>query len=85
MEDQGEKDPIKTKINDMANLKEGATKRRTNDNMGGAQKIWKERLAGENGSIEASGVGLEEKKLSGLKSILHFEKTVQGKVIDWNM
>ena len=35
----GEKDPIKTKINDMANLKEGATKRRINDNMGGAQKI----------------------------------------------
>lgn len=35
----GEKDPIKTKINDMANLKEGGTKRRINDNMGGAQKI----------------------------------------------
>ena len=35
----GEKDPTKTKINDMANLKEGGTKRRINDNMGGAQKI----------------------------------------------
>ena len=32
----------------------------------------------------AWGVGLEEKKLSGLMSILHFEKTVQGEVIDWN-
>ena len=39
---RGEKDPIKSKINDMANLKEVPTKRRVNDNMVGAQKILKE-------------------------------------------
>ena len=36
---RGEKDPIKTKINDMTNLKEGPTKRRINDNTAGAQNI----------------------------------------------
>ena len=35
----GEKDSIKRKINDVANLKEVLPKRRINDNMARAQKI----------------------------------------------
>ena len=78
----GEKDPIKSKINDMSNPKEVPTKRRINDNMAGAQKILKEPQQERKMDPRGPGEGFEEKKLSGLMSILHFEKAVQGEVSD---
>ena len=57
----GEKDPIKSKINDMSNPKEVPTKRRINDNMAGAQKILKEPQQGRKMDPQSLGRGLKIK------------------------